>query len=45
VEKVEMISPDLELPPKFEWQNESGGILIEILSLDLYAVVVVETCI
>jgi len=41
VRKVEMMSPDPKGPPKFECRNEDGRIVVEILSLDLYAVVAI----
>lgn len=42
VKTVEIISPDAGGSPKCEWRHESGCLVVEILSLDLYAVLAVH---
>jgi len=43
VRGVRIISPDPDGPPKFKWKAEKSALSVEILKLDLYAVVIIET--
>ena len=42
VRNVKIISPDPDGPPKFEWKQTQSGLFIEIVKLDLYAVIIIE---
>jgi len=42
IDGVQIISPDADGPPKIKWKTERGRLFVEILDLDLYAVLIIE---
>lgn len=43
VKRVKVISPDPDGPPRFTWKLDGQRLFVEILNLDLYAVMIIET--